>query len=89
MTTQFEIQARIVERRAGVRIRDGVRLAAATILDHAIDAARTFAADGYTVWIFSVERSTGRAPSYRLIERIDPPSTGHPTGTSLDERPAR
>ena len=79
MTTQFEVQARIVERRDGVRIRDDVRLATATTLDHAITSARTFAADGYTVWIFSVERSTSRAPLYRLIERVNPASVNGPT----------
>jgi hypothetical protein len=71
MITFFEIQARVLERHDGVRIRDEVRLATANTLEGAARAAHTFAAVGFTVWIFAVDRSTSRRRSYRLVERLD------------------
>ncbi|GAA2536940.1 hypothetical protein [Pseudonocardia hydrocarbonoxydans] len=72
---EFAIQARLVEWRGAVLVRDETRLGSATALDDAVRAARAHAADGFTVWIYEVDRGSGTQPAYTRVDvvRPDPP----------------
>jgi hypothetical protein len=72
MSAHFEIQARLLKRRAGIVVRDEVRRARADTIDDAVTAARGFTADGFTTWIYRVEIGTGIRPTYRSVQMMNP-----------------
>lgn len=76
---EFAVQARLIERRGDVIVRDETRLGSATFLDDAVGTARAHAADGFTVWIYEVRRADSGPPTYRMVDTLRPdpqPSTG-------------
>lgn len=68
----FEVQARLIERRVGVVVRDETRWATATDLDRAVTEARRHVADGFTVWIFLVEPGSHGHPTYIRVDTLRP-----------------
>lgn len=69
---EFAIQARLVEWRDTVLVRDETRLDSATALDDAVRAARAHAADGFTVWIYQVDRGSRTQPAYTRVDVLRP-----------------
>ncbi|MGH3566620.1 MAG: hypothetical protein ACRDRH_11435 [Pseudonocardia sp.] len=92
MSAHFEIQARLLERRDGTYVRDEVRLARANTLDNAVRSARTFTADGFTVWIYRVEPGSGMTPAYHLARTLHPKQRvagpSRPRGETTTHRPS-
>jgi hypothetical protein len=73
VTERYEIQGRIVERHAGVILRDEARRASRDSLAAAREVAATFLADGLVTWIFEVRWEPGRTtPSYTMVDRAWP-----------------
>lgn len=72
MTPHYSVQARLIERRQGVVVRDETRLDTAAVLEDAVQAGRRRAADGFTVWIYRVEDTGGGPPKYLTVETIKP-----------------
>lgn len=72
MSAYFEVQARLIEHRDGVRVRDEVRLARADTHDDGVRLAHSLVADGFTVWIYRVQRGSGTRPVYRTIDVFRP-----------------
>jgi len=91
MSAHFEIQARLFECRDGACVRNEVRLARANILDDAVRSARTFTADGFTVWIYRVEPGSGMTPAYHLTHTLHPEQrdarSSRPRGETRTHRP--
>ncbi len=85
-TTTYSVQGGFVERAHGVIVRDDVRHAGATTHDDAMRSARTFAADGFTVWIWAVAPGQGIMPCYRKVDTLQP---ARPAGTSARRPPQR
>lgn len=72
MTVHFEVQARLIEHRDGVRVRDEVRLTRADTRDDALQRARSLVADGFTVWVYRVQAGSGTRPIYRTVDVFGP-----------------
>ena len=70
MTVRFEVQARRQIRHNGTVVSDETRRASTTALDDARRTARRLAAEGFTVWIFRVERGDGTRPHYRSVQTL-------------------
>lgn len=69
MNDRFEVHARLVQRDGAVIVRDEVRRAEADDLDAAYAIAQRFTADGFTVWIYHLQRSAGAAPVFRRVDQ--------------------
>lgn len=78
MNGHFEVQARLIERRAGIRVRDEVRLARSDTQDDAVQSAHSLVAEGFTVWIYQVQAGGSMRPVYRTIEVFRPERTPSP-----------
>lgn len=74
MDTRLEIQGRLHARRNGIVVRDDVRLAHADDLPEARRIAGALVANGFTVWIYAVERGSGTSPRYRGLATMSPAS---------------
>jgi hypothetical protein len=74
MSERYEIQARLLQRRDGLVVRNESRLARADTLAEAKRAAKGWSADGFTVWIYRVEPGDGVRPVYHSVERLEPNS---------------
>jgi hypothetical protein len=72
METRMEIQGRRRVRHPGGDVRDEVRHASSTTEAEAREIAHRIAAEGFTVWIFQVERGPGIARRYRGIATLPP-----------------
>jgi hypothetical protein len=72
MSERYEIQARLLQRRDGLVVRNESRLARADTLAEAIRAAKGWSADGFTVWIYRVDPGDGIRPIYHSVERLEP-----------------
>ena len=69
---EFVIQARLMERRGNVVVRDETRHGVATELSEAVRIARAHAADGFTVWIYEVYRDDAVRPRYVSVDTFRP-----------------
>lgn len=69
---EFAVQARLIERRGNVVVRDETRWDTATALDEAVRTARAHAADGFTVWIYEVRHGSGTQPTYVSVDTMSP-----------------
>lgn len=69
---EFAIQARLIERRGNVMVRDETRHDSATELSDAVRTARSLAADGFTVWIYEVHHDGGIRPRYVSVDTFRP-----------------
>lgn len=89
MIAHFEVQARLIEHRDGVRVRDEVRLARADTHDDAMRLAHSLVADGFTVWIYRVQRGSGSRPVYRTVDVFRPerPLSPHRQPGPADKKP--
>jgi hypothetical protein len=74
MSERYEIQARLLQLRDGLVVRNESRLARTDILAEAKRAAKGWSADGFTVWIYRVEPGDGVRPVYHSVERLEPDS---------------
>lgn len=72
MNEWYEIQARLLQRRNGLVVRNESRLARARTQDEAMHAATAWVAEGFTVWIFRVEPGDGVRPVYHQVQRLQP-----------------
>lgn len=61
-----------MRRRGDVVVRDDVRHGSAGDADAARHIARRFAADGFTTWIYRLEKGSGTGPVYRRIDVLYP-----------------
>jgi hypothetical protein len=87
MSERYEIQARLLQRRDGLVVRNESRLARAYTLAEAKRAARDWSADGFTVWIYRVDPGDGVRPNYHSVQRLEPGSaTPGPSTTRADGR---
>lgn len=76
---EFAIQARLIEPRGDVVVRNETRHDSATELGDAVRTARAHAAEGFTVWIYEVYRDGGVRPRYVGVDTLRPdvrPSRG-------------
>ncbi|MCX6465773.1 MAG: hypothetical protein NTW05_19600 [Pseudonocardiales bacterium] len=69
---EYAIQARLIERRGNIVVRDETRRDVATELSVAVRTARAHAADGFTVWIYEVHRDDGVRPTYVTVDTFSP-----------------
>jgi hypothetical protein len=74
MSERHEIQARLLQRRDGLVVRNESRLARTDTLAEAIRAAKGWSAEGFTVWIYRVDPGDGVRPVYHSVERLEPSS---------------
>lgn len=86
MTARFEVQARRQLRRNGTVVSDETRHASTAVLDDARRTARLLAAEGFTVWIFRVERGEGTSPVYRSVQTVHPAATTATTAAATTGR---
>lgn len=82
MNSPFAIQARLIEWRDGVVIRDETRRGTAPTLDDAVRAAGAHVADGFTAWIYQVETGAGAVPTYITVKVLRPDPRSGPTCTT-------
>ena len=76
MNERFEIQGRRRHRRDGEPVRDESRLAHTERLDDALIAASMWVDEGFSVWVYRVDRSDGIRPTYHSVHTSRPqPST--------------
>ena len=68
----FAVQARRLVREHGVVVQDDTNNVSTATLVDARQAARRFADDGYTAWIFRVDPGPTGAPVYRMVETLRP-----------------
>lgn len=68
---EFAIQARLVEWRGNVVVRNETRLEFAATLTDAMRSARVHTADGFTVWVFEIRRD-GIRPRYVRVDTLAP-----------------
>ncbi|MDN5855182.1 MAG: hypothetical protein L0K86_20510 [Actinomycetia bacterium] len=68
---EFAIQARLVEWRGNVVVRNETRLESAATLADAMRSARVHTADGFTVWVFEIRRA-GFRPKFVRVDTLAP-----------------
>ena len=88
MSERYEIQARLLQRRGGLVVRNESRLARADTLAEATRTAKGWSADGFTVWIYRVDPGDGVRPIYHSVQRLEPEAaTLGPENHSPNQRP--
>lgn len=68
----YAVQARLIEHRHGVVVRDETRIDTATTVEAAVRDGRRHIDDGFTVWIYHVEDRSGTRPTYVTVETLRP-----------------
>lgn len=71
MSTSFFVQGRLIERCGPVVTRDETRRMDADSRDEAFRIAQVLSGDGFTVWVWAVEKQSMPA-KWDLIDRVQP-----------------